>query len=270
MKNLLLTTALVGMIATVPLYAQTESGSASDTTTTGTTDTGSSTMAAVTPPEGYTPFEATVLTIEELRGATIYDANGESVGDISDFVFDSTTTAAAGADPMTDGAADIGATGSTDTTAGTDDTMSDTATTDTDADVAAGTDPNAEAGSDTATEMTDADGTASTGAAGTAADDGSVSTDATAEADTGAVVDTEGKITHVVLDVGGFLGIGAHTVAVPLTELQVFRDGGNDLRVYLPWTQEQLEGLPEFDANDPSTFQASGSIDTGTSTGTGT
>lgn len=54
-----------------------------------------------------------------------------------------------------------------------------------------------------------------------------------------------------VIDVGGFLGMGAHRVAVPAEELRLYRSDG-DSRVYLPWTREQLEALPEFDEDNPS------------------
>ena len=66
----------------------------------------------------------------------------------------------------------------------------------------------------------------------------------------------EGQSEAVLVDFGGFLGIGTHTVAVPLEELQVFRDEGNNIRIYLPWTQAQLEALPEFDENNPASLDA--------------
>lgn len=252
MKILLLTTAMVSLIAVVPLQAQTESGSGSstDTTTTGTADTGATTDATndmgatITPPEGYTQFETSALTTEELRGATIYDSNGESVGEISDFVFDSTSSSSDA--PSMEGSTTEGAAADT------------TATTETDADV----DADATIGTAETGTADTGEADAATGTDGADVPDASVSTEAGTGADAGQTVDTEGQITHVVLDVGGFLGIGAHTVAVPLNALQVFRDGNNDLRVYLPWTQEQLEALPEFDANDPSTFSMEGDADT--------
>ena len=49
---------------------------------------------------------------------------------------------------------------------------------------------------------------------------------------------------HVVLSVGGFLGIGDRKVAMPLDELQLSED-----EVYLmsATTEEQLEQMPEYD-----------------------
>jgi len=53
------------------------------------------------------------------------------------------------------------------------------------------------------------------------------------------------KITQVVLDVGGFLGIGSRTVAIDAKDLQLLRGDGNDLRAYVAMTKEQIEALPE-------------------------
>lgn len=59
-------------------------------------------------------------------------------------------------------------------------------------------------------------------------------------------------ISHAVIDVGGFLGLGEHSVAVPIGDLVIYQKD-DDIRIYLPWTREQLEALPEFDENDPAT-----------------
>ena len=53
-------------------------------------------------------------------------------------------------------------------------------------------------------------------------------------------------VERVVLDIGGFLGLGEHQVAVTLDEIQVLRTEG-DTRVYIDATQEQLEALPEYE-----------------------
>ncbi len=197
MKDLLVTTALIGLIAAVPLHAQT-------TTTTGTTadsGAGMGSSAAISPPEGFTEYDRMALTLDDLQGAAVYDANGEAVGKVSELVMAANST---------------GAAGSTDT---------------------------ASTGMDATGDGTGDDTTGST-------------TDGTAAGDTGAEVSTDGKVSHVVLEVGGFLGIGVHRVAVPIGALQVFRAANKDLRVYLPWTQAQLEALPAYDANDPATLGA--------------
>lgn len=58
-------------------------------------------------------------------------------------------------------------------------------------------------------------------------------------------VTTEGKITDAVIDVGGFLGIGAHSVLVPFSELTVLREtDGPDMRVHLDTTKDKLKAMP--------------------------
>jgi hypothetical protein len=61
----------------------------------------------------------------------------------------------------------------------------------------------------------------------------------------------DGEIEAVIVDVGGFLGIGTHTVALGVDQLQLRRgEGGwfgDDLRAYVNATQEELEQLPEWE-----------------------
>ncbi|MGQ7845270.1 PRC-barrel domain-containing protein [Granulosicoccus sp. 3-233] len=55
-------------------------------------------------------------------------------------------------------------------------------------------------------------------------------------------------VERVVVDVGGFLGMGEHEVAVTMEELHIMRsDDGMDFRVYMDATQEELEAQPEYD-----------------------
>ena len=61
------------------------------------------------------------------------------------------------------------------------------------------------------------------------------------------IIDTEGKITNAVIDVGGFLGIGEKPVELKIGDVDILRaDGGTDLRVYVPMTKEELEALPTY------------------------
>lgn len=56
------------------------------------------------------------------------------------------------------------------------------------------------------------------------------------------VVQTEqGDVDAVVLDVGGFLGIGAKQIAVPVYEVQTEGD-----RLVTDLTQKEVEKLPEY------------------------
>ncbi len=54
------------------------------------------------------------------------------------------------------------------------------------------------------------------------------------------------SIERVVLDIGGFLGLGEHQVAVTLDELQIMRDEAGLNRAYIDATQEELEAQPEY------------------------
>lgn len=62
------------------------------------------------------------------------------------------------------------------------------------------------------------------------------------------IVGDDGQIERAVLDIGGFLGMGEHQIAVTLDELQIVRsEDGDELRVYIDATQEALEAQPEYE-----------------------
>jgi hypothetical protein len=64
------------------------------------------------------------------------------------------------------------------------------------------------------------------------------------------IISEDGQIKKVVLDIGGFLGIGEKPVAMTFDELQIIReDGGDDLRIYVGATKEQLEKQPTYKAD---------------------
>lgn len=48
-----------------------------------------------------------------------------------------------------------------------------------------------------------------------------------------------------VLDVGGFLGIGTKSVAVPLYELEFMRDEDGNILTVTSWTKDELKAMPE-------------------------
>ena len=54
-----------------------------------------------------------------------------------------------------------------------------------------------------------------------------------------------GSSTQVVVDVGGFLGIGAKPVAVPIADLEFMRDEIGDVHAVTAWTKESLKAMPE-------------------------
>jgi sporulation protein YlmC with PRC-barrel domain len=62
------------------------------------------------------------------------------------------------------------------------------------------------------------------------------------------MLDGNQKITHVLVGVGGFLGIGERTVAVELDQLSV--DGADDGNLVTRMTKEQLEALPAYEQVD--------------------
>ena len=63
------------------------------------------------------------------------------------------------------------------------------------------------------------------------------------------IVGADGKISHAIVDVGGFLGMGAHSVKLPFGDLTVLREtAGNDLRVNLDTTKDALKAMPHHDA----------------------
>jgi hypothetical protein len=57
----------------------------------------------------------------------------------------------------------------------------------------------------------------------------------------------DGKITDAVIDVGGFLGLGAHSVKMPFSALTVLRQAsGSDVRVHLDTTKDKLKAMPHY------------------------
>jgi hypothetical protein len=54
-----------------------------------------------------------------------------------------------------------------------------------------------------------------------------------------------GSSGQVIIDVGGFLGIGAKPVAVPANELEFMRDENGKVHAVTTWTKDQLEQMPE-------------------------
>lgn len=54
-----------------------------------------------------------------------------------------------------------------------------------------------------------------------------------------------GADSQVVIDVGGFLGIGAKPVAVNARDLDFMRDEDGDVHAVTTWTKDQLKAMPE-------------------------
>ena len=80
--------------------------------------------------------------------------------------------------------------------------------------------------------------------------------DATGE-DIGSVNDVivDGSNVYALLEVGGFIGIGDSEVVVPLSDMQLNGDA-----VILPYTEEQVEALPDYDPNLFQTLEPRGTL----------
>ncbi len=62
------------------------------------------------------------------------------------------------------------------------------------------------------------------------------------------VLSEDGQIKEAILDIGGFLGIGEHRIAVSFDEMQIVRsEDGSDTRVYISASKEQLEARPGYE-----------------------
>lgn len=74
------------------------------------------------------------------------------------------------------------------------------------------------------------------------------------------VLDGDGKLEAVIVDFGGWLGIGEKEIAVGMDRLnfKTDQDDDNDLWVYVEATKEQLEAAPAYDEegyqSDPDAF----------------
>jgi hypothetical protein len=54
-----------------------------------------------------------------------------------------------------------------------------------------------------------------------------------------------GRDTQVIVDVGGFLGIGAKPVSLDMSRLNFMRDENGSVHATTSWTKDQLKSLPE-------------------------
>lgn len=60
------------------------------------------------------------------------------------------------------------------------------------------------------------------------------------------ILTPEGEVSQAIVDVGGFLGLGAKPVALNLEQLDIQREeGSDDLRLRVALTKAELEAMPE-------------------------
>jgi sporulation protein YlmC with PRC-barrel domain len=73
------------------------------------------------------------------------------------------------------------------------------------------------------------------------------------------ILDRDGKVAAVVIDVGAFLGIGGKNVAVSMNDLKITQDDSNKPRFTVNMTKDQLKSAQAYDLNGPSRNSSSGS-----------
>lgn len=54
-----------------------------------------------------------------------------------------------------------------------------------------------------------------------------------------------GPVTKVIVDVGGFLGIGTRPVSLDASRLNFMRDESGDVHAVTTWTKDEVMALPE-------------------------
>lgn len=63
------------------------------------------------------------------------------------------------------------------------------------------------------------------------------------------IIAEDGTVTDVIVDVGGFLGLGEKPVSIAYDDVQLMKQtDGDDMRAYVSMTEEQLEELPQYEA----------------------
>jgi sporulation protein YlmC with PRC-barrel domain len=65
--------------------------------------------------------------------------------------------------------------------------------------------------------------------------------------------DRSGKITTVVVGVGGFLGLGAKQVALPY-EAVTYSEQNGERQIMVPLTKEALQAAPDYTLTEKTTF----------------
>ncbi len=57
----------------------------------------------------------------------------------------------------------------------------------------------------------------------------------------------DGGVSEVIVDIGGFLGVGSHTVALPIEGAEIlWNEDDESVRIHLQMTREQMESLPDY------------------------
>lgn len=56
----------------------------------------------------------------------------------------------------------------------------------------------------------------------------------------------DNALQSVLTDVGGFLGMGEHRVALTPAQIHIYKNADNDMRAYVTLTKDELKALPAF------------------------
>jgi len=59
----------------------------------------------------------------------------------------------------------------------------------------------------------------------------------------------DGQVDAIIVDVGGFLGIGKKQVAVAMDNLQFMKDSGGSMYLYTQFSEDQLKNAPEYNSD---------------------
>lgn len=70
------------------------------------------------------------------------------------------------------------------------------------------------------------------------------------------VLGANNEVTDVLVNVGGFLGIGQKVVALDVNSLQVTQDESGDTMIVTNLTEEQLENMASFEATESTRLQS--------------
>ena len=61
------------------------------------------------------------------------------------------------------------------------------------------------------------------------------------------IVSASGEVQALVMEVGGFLGLGQRQVQVPVDMVTILSDGTGDTRVYVDATEDKLKNMPAYE-----------------------
>ena len=61
------------------------------------------------------------------------------------------------------------------------------------------------------------------------------------------IVTASGEVQALVMEVGGFLGLGQRQVQVPVDMVTILSDGNGDIRVYVDATEDKLKKMPAYE-----------------------